>query len=234
MKKRNIVIRFLLFGTIVWSLVLLSHIPTMAVDVSVNVGVNIPLPPAIVFSAPPQLVVMPETYVYVDPDVDVDIFFYGGWWWRPWEGRWYRSRNYNSGWGHYKNVPSFYREVPSRWRDDYRGHKWKGHKWDHKRIPHEEVQRNWNKWEKDKHWEKQNTWGVRDLKPQKNSRGQHNEVQKKGRPQSREAVKPQHQPQQSQSRHEKSDKNKQREDVRDNKKDHGRDDKKDHGKGNGK
>ena len=207
MKKRNIVIRFLLSGTIVWSLALLSHIPTMAVDVSVNIGVNIPLPPAIVFSAPPQLVVIPETYVYADPDVDVDIFFYGGWWWRPWEGRWYRSRNYDSGWGHYKHAPPFYSQVPSHWRDDYRGHKWKGHKWDHKRIPHDQVQRNWKKWKKDKHWEKQNTWGVRDLKPQKNSRGQHEEAKK------------QQQPQQSQPQHEKSDK---------------RDNKKDHGKSNGK
>ena len=219
MKKRNIVIRFLLFGTIVWSWVLLSHIPAMAVDVSVNVGVNIPLPPAIVFSAPPQLVVIPETYVYADPDVDVDIFFHSGWWWRPWEGRWYRSRNYNSGWGHYKHAPRFYSQVPSHWRDDYRGHKWKGHKWDHKRIPHDQVQRNWNKWEHDKHWEKQNTWGVRDLRRQKNSQGQHKEVQK------------QHQPQQSQSQHEKSDKrDNKREDVRNN----GRDNKKDHGKGKGK
>jgi hypothetical protein len=227
MKKRNIVIRFLLFGTIVWSLVLLSHIPTMAVDVSVNVGVNIPLPPAIVFSAPPQLVVIPETYVYADPDVDADIFFYGGWWWRPWEGRWYRSRNYDSGWGHYKHAPPFYSQVPSHWRDDYRRHKWKGHKWDHKRIPHGQVQRNWNKWEHDKHWEKQNTWGVRDLRRQQNSQGQHKEVQK------------QHQPQQSQSRHEKSDKgDNKREDVRndgrDNKKDSGKGSGKEHGKGNGK
>ena len=204
MKKRNIVIRFLLFGTIGWLLVLLSYIPTMAADVSVNIGVNIPLPPAIVFSAPPQLVVIPETYVYADPDVDVDIFFYGGWWWRPWEGRWYRSRNYNSGWGHYKHAPPFYGQVPSHWREDYRGHKWKGHKWDHKRIPHDQVQRNWSKWEKDKHWEKQNTWGVRDFKPQQNSQGQHKEEQK------------QHQ---SHSQYEKSDKS---------------DKKKGHGKGNGK
>jgi len=223
MKKRNIVIRCLLFGTIAWSWVLLSHVPTMAADVNVNIGVNIPLPPAIVFSAPPQLVVIPETYVYADPDVDVDIFFYGGWWWRPWEGRWYRSRNYDSGWGHYKHAPPFYSHVPSHWRDDYRGHKWKGHKWDHKRIPHDQVQRNWNKWEKDKHWEKQNTWGVRDFKPQQNSQGQHKDVQK------------QHQSQQSQSQHKKSDKrDNKREDVRNDGRDDGRDNKKDKGKGSGK
>ena len=73
-----------------------------------SVSIGLPLPPPIVFAAPPELMVLPETNVYVVPDVDVDIFFYNGWWWRPWEGRWYRSRDYSSGWGHYRNVPSFY------------------------------------------------------------------------------------------------------------------------------
>ena len=86
----------LFFGTVLLALVIVVPIPTMArVDVSVNIG----LPPPIMFAAPPSLIVMPETYVYVVPDVDVDIFFYNGWWWRPWEGRWYRSRHYDSGWG---------------------------------------------------------------------------------------------------------------------------------------
>ena len=44
------------------------------------------LPPPIPFAAPPELIVLPETYVYVAPDIDADIFFWNGWWWRPWEG----------------------------------------------------------------------------------------------------------------------------------------------------
>ena len=206
----------LLLGTIVLSLVLVFPITTMATGGRVDVGVRIPLPPPIVFKAPPHVVVIPETYVYAVPDVDVDIFFYGGWWWRPWEGRWYRSRNYNSDWGHYQNVPSFYREIPSHWRNGYRERRWKGHQWDHQRIPHKQVQRNWSNWEKDRHWEKQNTWGVKDLKPRKDSRRQNNEVQEQHRPQSREAV----EPQQSQPRHEKSDR---RDDRRDDRKDDKRD-----------
>ncbi|MCG7852783.1 MAG: hypothetical protein MIO92_09700, partial [Methanosarcinaceae archaeon] len=59
------------------------------------------LPPPIPFAAPPELIVLPETYVYVAPDIDVDLFFWNGWWWRPWEGRWFRSRNYNRDWGYY-------------------------------------------------------------------------------------------------------------------------------------
>ncbi|MGA2527359.1 MAG: hypothetical protein ABSF79_12220, partial [Smithellaceae bacterium] len=76
--------------------------------------VSIALPPPIVFAAPPELVVIPETNVYAVPDVDVDIFFYSGWWWRPWEGRWYRSRNYNSGWGYYgEGINGTINEYPT-------------------------------------------------------------------------------------------------------------------------
>jgi hypothetical protein len=118
------------------------------------------------FSGPPSLVVIPETYVYVVPDVNVDVFFYGGWWWRPWEGRWYRSQSYNSGWGYYEGTPSFHSSVPSGWRNDYKQRRWKGQEWNQQRVPHQEVQRNWQGWERDRHWERQNTWGVRDLRRQ--------------------------------------------------------------------
>ncbi len=158
----------LLFGKMLLALLFVFPTPAMA---GVNVDVNISLPPPIFFAAPPALIVLPETYVYVVPDTDVEIFFYDGWWWRPWEGRWYRSHNYGSGWRHYRSVPSFYVQVPSGWRNDYRDRRWRGHEWDHRPIPHEQVKRNWNGWKKDKHWEKQNTWGVRDLKPQ--TRSQH-------------------------------------------------------------
>jgi hypothetical protein len=184
----------LLLGTILLALILVFPIPTMA---AVDIRVNIPLPPHIVFSAPPEMIVIPETNVYVVPDLDVDIFFWNGWWWRPWEGRWYRSRNYSSGWGYYQNVPSFYRGMPSSWRDDYREHRWKGHQWDHQRIPHGQVQRNWSNWEKSRHWEKQNTWGVQGLKPRTQSQQPSHAArpQSQGKPQSREVMPQQSRPQ---------------------------------------
>jgi len=148
----------LLFGTML--LVLVLVLPDVTMGMAGGGGsVRVPLPPAIVFSAPPQLVVIPETYVYGVPDIDVDLFFYQGWWWRPWEGRWYRSQNYNSGWGYYQRTPSFYGSVPSGWKNDYRNRRWKRQQWDRQRIPYQEVQRNHRGWEKDKHWEK-NNWGV--------------------------------------------------------------------------
>jgi hypothetical protein len=149
-------------GTLLLALLIVLPIPAMA---GVDVNVNISLPPPIVFAGPPEMVVLPETNIYVVPDVDADIFFWGGWWWRPWEGRWYRSHYYNSGWGYYQSVPSFYSGIPSGWRSDYREHRWRGHQWNYQRVPQQQVQRNWKGWENSKHWEKQNTLGVQGMKP---------------------------------------------------------------------
>jgi hypothetical protein len=179
-----------LFGAILVAFALVFPMPTTA---GVDVGISISLPPPIIFGAPPMVVVIPETYVYAVPDSDVDIFFYNGWWWRPWDGRWYRSRYYDSGWAYYQRVPSFYTGIPSGWRNDYRDHRWGGHPWNYQRIPHQELQQNWRTWEKSRHWEKQQTWGVQGLKPRAQSRQRSPAVQPKSRanPQVREAVKPQ-------------------------------------------
>jgi hypothetical protein len=122
--------------------------------------VVIPLPPPIVFAEPPEMVVLPETEVYVVPNVEQDIFFYNGWWWRPYEGRWYRSREYASGWGFYQGVPSWYGGVHPQWRDNYRSHMWGGQRWDHRGIPHHEFRQNWRGWHDRGHWKNQRNWGT--------------------------------------------------------------------------
>lgn len=180
----------LLFRTMLLALLFLFPVPTMA---GVDVGVSISLPPLIVFAAPPVMVVIPETYVYVVPDVHDEIFFYDGWWWRPWEGRWYRSRHYDSGWSYYQRVPTFYRNVPPGWRNDYRDHRWGGQPWNYKPIPHQQVERNWSSWKKTNHWEKQQTWGVEGLKPRTQSKQapKADQQKSKAKPQSQEGAKPQ-------------------------------------------
>jgi hypothetical protein len=180
----------LLFGLLLLAFEIVVPIPTMA---GIDVSVSISVPPPIVFSAPPEMIVLPGTYVYVVPDVDVDIFFYNGWWWRQWEGRWYRSRDYNAGWVYYQRVPSFYRSIPPSWRNDYRDHRWRGHQWNYQRIPHRQVQRNWRGWEKSGHWEKQQTWGVQGLKPRTRAQQPSQTVQpeSQAKPRSREEVKSQ-------------------------------------------
>jgi len=152
----------LIFGTMLLALVIVVPIQTMA---QVNIGISFPLPPPIVFAAPPELIVLPDTYVYVAPDIDVDFYFWKGWWWRFWEGRWYRSRYYNRGWSYYNNVPSFYFDVDPGWRGYYRYHNWHGHRWNYERIPGRRLQQNWSTWQKDRHWERRRTWGVQSYKP---------------------------------------------------------------------
>jgi hypothetical protein len=122
-------------------------------------------PPAITFSGYPNVIVIPDTYVYAVPDIAVELFFWNGYWWRPWNGRWYRSSYYNRGWYHYSGIPGFYHDVDPRWREYYRSRNWQGHRWNYEPIPSQRLQQNWKKWQNDRHWEKQGTWGVHDYRP---------------------------------------------------------------------
>ncbi len=93
----------------------------------INFGVHIPLPgihvnisapPAFVFPALPQLVVIPGTYVYYCPDAGFDVFFYDGYWYRPYEGYWYRSISYHGPWAYIDNPPYVVQGVIERsWAD---------------------------------------------------------------------------------------------------------------------
>ena len=142
-------------------------VPVLArAEVNVGISIGIPLPPPIVFGAPPAVVVLPDTPdVYVAPEVNVDIFFWNGWWWRPWEGRWYRSQYYDRGWAYYNSVPRFYYDVDPGWRGYYREHDWYGHPWNYERIPYRQLQQNWKTWHDERHWQGQRTWGVQNYRP---------------------------------------------------------------------
>jgi hypothetical protein len=123
-------------------------------------------PPPLSFGAPPDVIVLPDTDdVYVVPDVGPDLFFWSGWWWRPWSGRWYRSRYYDRGWTHYSGIPSFYYDVDQGWREHYRNHNWYGHRWNYERIPNQRLQQNWEPWHESRHWERQRAWGVQGYQP---------------------------------------------------------------------
>jgi hypothetical protein len=191
----------LFFGAMLLALAISIPIPTMA-QVSVQIG--IPLPPPIVFAGPPGVVLLPQTGVYVAPDLAVDLFFFDGWWWRPWEGRWYRSRNYRSGWGYYNGVPSFYGRVPLGWRNEYREHRWHGREWHYQRITHPELQQMYrrNVREQSRPQTRMSPQRAQAIRPQPQVRQQHREA---GRPQQ---VRPQQQrsaPQHSQSPHGRSE-----------------------------
>ncbi len=148
--------------TVLLVLIVIAPVPTLA---EVGISVSIGLPP-IAFIEPPATVVLPDTDdVYVVPDIDIDLFFWNGWWWRPWQGRWYRSRYYDRGWVIYRSVPRFYFDVDPNWRTYYRDRTWYGHNWYHERIDHRRLQRNWQRWHNNRHWQKQQTWGVWQYRP---------------------------------------------------------------------
>ena len=115
--------------------------------VSINIG--IPLPPPFVFSAPPPVVVIPGTNVYFCPDLEADIFFYGGNWYRPYEGRWYWATSYDGPWVYLASPPVVFFSLPRNYRIFTRGYV---------RIPYGELNRNWRAWERERYWEHHN-WG---------------------------------------------------------------------------
>ena len=154
----------LLLGTILLALISVLPIKTMAA-VDIHIGFPLPPPPPILFPAPPEVIVIPDTYVYAVPDIDVDIFFWGGWWWRPWEGRWYRSRYYDRDWVYYRYIPYFYYDIDPGWRRYYGDHNWHGHRWDYQRIPYQHLQQNWRSWHSNQYWERERKWNVERYQP---------------------------------------------------------------------
>ncbi len=106
--------------------------------VSVGIGINIPLPPPVVIAAPPALVVVPGTSMYVAPDIDADIVFLDGYWWRLNEGRWYRSPYYDRGWVYMDRgrVPRAFYGFHPGFRERYRGYE---------RVHWNDVHRDWNR-----------------------------------------------------------------------------------------
>jgi hypothetical protein len=185
----------LLFGTMFFALVVVVPVLTMA---GVDINVSVSLPPPIVFGAPPDVITLPDTNdVYVVPDIGVDLFFSNGWWWRLWEGRWYRSHHYDQGWRYYKSVPSFYFDVDPGWRKYYKEHNWYGHRWNYERIPNGRLQENWKSWHNDRHWERQTTWGVQGYQPRPQKERQELRHQRQQQYQQRREVQ-QHQQQRQQ------------------------------------
>lgn len=133
-------------GTCLIGVVLLlsaGFVNQSAAGVSVDVGIF--APPAYAFPAPPSVVVIPGTYVYTVPDANVNILFYHGNWWRSHEGRWYRSGHYNGSWSYvrHERVPGAIIGLPPDYRHNMTG----------QHIAHEDLNRNWRKWERDRYWD---------------------------------------------------------------------------------
>jgi hypothetical protein len=110
------VFRCLLAGVAISAAVGLSQPARAGVSVNINLG-----PPPIVVAAPPEVVMIPGSQVHFVPDPQIDVFFYGGYWWSPRGDRWYRARAYNGPWGviERNRVPRAVFYVPRDYRSRY-------------------------------------------------------------------------------------------------------------------
>jgi len=128
-------------------LLLLGFSNKSVAGVSINIG--FPLPPPFVFPAPPSVVVIPGTDVYYCPDAGFDIFFYGGDWYRSFEGRWFLATAYDGPWVYVASPPVVFLNLPADFRIVVKGER---------RIPLGELHRNWRAWQRDRYSE-QHGWG---------------------------------------------------------------------------
>ncbi len=148
---RNTKIEMVVTGAVL--LALLVFPSSGATRVSVDIQVSLP---PLVISAPPVVAVIPGTYVYFCPIVEADLFFYAGYWYRPYEGGWYRATGYNGPWVRIiaSNVPQVFYRLPPNYRAV------SGYQYRH--IPYRDLSRNWRTWEREKYWEKHG-WERHDL-----------------------------------------------------------------------
>ncbi len=118
--------------------------------------VNFPPPPAYDFPSPPEVAVIPGTYVYVVPNISTEILFYHGYWYRPFGGRWHWARAYNGPWVYLApaRVPRVILELPSGYHRLPPGYH---------RIPYRQLHANWERWERERYWHNDRDWreGVR-------------------------------------------------------------------------
>lgn len=93
----------------------------MAGNVAAEVNLSINIGPPVVVAPPAAMVMVPGTSVYFAPGFDVDIFFYGGYWWSPRGDRWYRSSDYGGPWHMVRrsSVPRAVYRVPGDYRQVY-------------------------------------------------------------------------------------------------------------------
>lgn len=122
----------------------------LAVNAETNININIgvpPPPPPFSLPSPPDLMVIPQGYVYFVPDITPDIFFYHGYWYRLHDRHYYRSSHYNGPWKYWArdNVPTTILNLPPGHRKVPPGHT---------RIPYGLAKKNWERWEKEKHWDR--------------------------------------------------------------------------------
>jgi len=91
-----------------------------AARVNVNVGLVLPGP---IIIAQPALAVVPGAPVYYAPQVSFDLYFYHGYWYRPYRGGWYWSGGYGGPWRHMGYNPFAAYGYGRGWGHHGQGHR---------------------------------------------------------------------------------------------------------------
>ena len=164
--------RYLLAGAAVAAAIGFSGPARAEVSVSINLG-----PPPIVVAEPPGVVLIPQSQVYFVPDPQIDVFFYGGYWWSPRGDRWYRARAYNGPWGviERSRVPRAVIYVPRDYRARYERERhfpygqWKKEhsRWDRQ---NRKAHKRWEK-EREQEWKREGRGHGRDDRHDDHDRG---------------------------------------------------------------
>jgi hypothetical protein len=134
--------RMLIVTTAVLCLLLTfsSAAPALEIDMGIGIGA-----PPVQYTRPPELVPIPGSYVYFVPDIDINLFFYHGLWYRHYKGRWFRSENYTGSWENISKVPPALSDMPRNYRTLRPGYP---------RVAYRELRDNWERWERERHWDK--------------------------------------------------------------------------------
>ncbi len=132
----------LLVGSVLLSVEMLSPVTSEA---GIGLSVAIPLP-ELRLAAPPSLAIIAGTTVYFASDVEADLFFYHGNWYRPYDGEWYVSAEFSGPWGRVKigNVPRPLVDLPPDYRNEPSGYE---------PVAYAVVKRNWMRWEEEGYWD---------------------------------------------------------------------------------
>jgi hypothetical protein len=170
--KKNILMVWSVAAVFLW----LTAIPApTSAGVNVNIGISIPPPPPLLIPGPPPVMPIPRTYVYYAPTIDVDILFFGGYWYRPYRDHWFRSRSYNGPWLYLQppHVPRVLLELPPGYRSLPPGYR---------PIPYGQFKKNWHRWEKEKYWDRDRDWRTEYWRPDGRDPGYRDGGHGKGNP----------------------------------------------------
>ncbi len=132
--------RKIALAMLLWGLTAATALADTNVDVNLNIGL-----PVLKVGPDPMMAVVPGTYVYFVVDLDADLFFYQGYWWRMHNGHWHRAAAAGGPWVLFKVVPHPLLNLPPGWRKLPPGHA---------KFKYAELKKNWKQWEKEKRWDK--------------------------------------------------------------------------------